>query len=898
MPDPPKASQNCLGQTDVLQSVIDNAEAAIYAKDREGRFIFSNKYHSRLLGSSVSDIVGKRDSDFTVSKPYSKDYALNDERVWESGEAVESEEVLSEQDGEHVYISSKFPLRDAAGRIYAVCGISRDITERKRSEENLRELNQKLEQRVRERTGRLAESEAEFRGLIENTLDIPYHVDSTGNCRYIGPQVRNYGFDPNDMVGRNFLTFVLPPDRSHMEHDMKRAFAGEKPLPLEFRVHAPDGKTYWFEARSSAQRDKAGSIIGFTGVIRDITARKHAEEREQALLDNLEAFRNAVNQAPAVFFRWRIVPGEWPVEMVSENVRRFGYEAEEFTSGRVSWPGITHPSDVARLEKEVAELLKSGVRQFHNRYRLITKSGGIRHIEDWNSVIVNEQGQPTHIHAIVLDITQQHREEEKRYESEARYQALFNAESDAIMVFDAESRRFVDINEAAVLLYGYSRSEFLALKQNDITAEPEATEASVKQTIHGNARRIDLRWHRKKDGTVFPVEISPSLFTLGGRKVLCGIVRDISDRLASQEALRESEAKFRNLAEESPNMIFINCQGRIVYANRACEAATGYSKAELESPDFDFRVLIAREDLPKVEERYARELNGVYLPPCELKIVTKTGDVVEAILATRPIDYEGDRAVLGIGTDITGYKEAERAQEKQQERLQHLAASLASAQDEEQRRIAQGLHDDVAQLLTACSLHLEVASQIKDPEKLEATHRKLGAMLREANEKVRSMSFELSSSTLYRLGLEEALKELCENMSERYGIRFRLHAGAISRRINESTGTVLFKAARELLFNVVKHAGTTEAAVRVSRNDGSLQMQVEDQGSGFPADIREEGLHAGKGLGLLRIRERLRDIGGGMQIDCQRTGGACVTVWVPAGNQEKGETGTSWVERR
>ena len=134
-------------------------------------------------------------------------------------------------------------------------------------------------------------------------------------------------------------------------------------------------------------------------------------------------------------------------------------------------------------------------------------------------------------------------------ESEEKYHHLFNTISDAIMVFDGDSRKFVDVNDATINLYGYTREEFLNLSHADITVEEEKSVESIKQIINGNLTRIPLRYHKKKDGTLFPVEISSSTFSLAGRKMLCGVVREITERKQAEEALLESEEQYRILVE-------------------------------------------------------------------------------------------------------------------------------------------------------------------------------------------------------------------------------------------------------------------------------------------------------------------------------------------------------------
>jgi len=177
--------------------------------------------------------------------------------------------------------------------------------------------------------------------------------------------------------------------------------------------------------------------------------------------------------------------------------------------------------------------------------------------------------------------TDQKRLEEDLRQSECKYETLVSTTTDAIMVFDAETRRFIEVNQACESLYRYSREEFMAMSHNDITAEPERTDQSIRMTLKGELSSIPLRYHRKKDGTIFPVEITASKFLLNGRQVMCGIIRDITDRLSVEEALKKSEEKYRILFESSKEgIITSDPEGRIVSVNPAALSMLGYQCPE------------------------------------------------------------------------------------------------------------------------------------------------------------------------------------------------------------------------------------------------------------------------------------------------------------------------------
>jgi PAS domain S-box-containing protein len=186
------------------------------------------------------------------------------------------------------------------------------------------------------------------------------------------------------------------------------------------------------------------------------------------------------------------------------------------------------------------------------------------------------------VRAIITDISGHKEAEEALRESEERYRKIFNTESDAIMLFDAEPRYFIDVNDAALSLYGYSREEFLKLMHQDITAEPEKSEVSIRQTLDGELVRIPVRHHKKKDGTIFPVEISASTFTLNNRKVLCGVIRDITDRIQTEKELRESKEKYRMIFENIQEIYFeVTLDGIILEISPSIEKVSKYSREDL-----------------------------------------------------------------------------------------------------------------------------------------------------------------------------------------------------------------------------------------------------------------------------------------------------------------------------
>lgn len=367
-------------------------------------------------------------------------------------------------------------------------------------------------------------------------------------------------------------------------------------------------------------------------------------------------------------------------------------------------------------------------------------------------------------------------------------------------------------------------------------------------------------------------------------------------------ALRRSEELVRTIAENSTQaLIMMDERGYCTYANRAWLAMTGYSAEEIRSkPLHDLvhhhyhdgrpyamddcpldRALPENFDVRAHEDLFFRKDGTTFPVLCAASPIFKDGRPVATVLEVRDVTEQkrAEQALRELNATLES-KVAQRTAEleRRTRQLQTLAMELSRAEDRERKRIATILHEDLQQHIAGAKFHLSLLNNrhAQDP-KQQATLARVDEMLREAIEKSRGLSHELSPAVLHRNDLAEALHWLAAQMQEKHGLTVNVNAGEEMRLHSEALTVFLFRTAQELLFNTLRHARVREARLRVRRRGQYVCLSVSDRGLGFdPRDLPES-----MGFGLLSIRERIELLGGRMKIRSAPGQGSRFHVIVP-----------------
>ena len=254
--------------------------------------------------------------------------------------------------------------------------------------------------------------------------------------------------------------------------------------------------------------------------------------------------------------------------------------------------------------------------------------------------------------------------EDLKHISEARYRAIVEHQTEYINRYSLDGT-ITFANKTYAQLYGRSPDELIGKKHSDFLPASEHTaleEVWEKLTPEQPSSNTEVAAVTAEGKTIWLQWRDTLITDQNGKPVeYQGVGRDITERVLAEEALRESEEKFRTLADKSPNMIFINQDGRVVYANDACIENMGYSHQEFYSDEFNFLDLIAPEDQATVLRHFEQHMQGEDVPQYEARLITKDGTKLHTIHATRIIRFGGRSAILGIVTDVTDRIHAEVA---------------------------------------------------------------------------------------------------------------------------------------------------------------------------------------------------------------------------------------------
>jgi len=460
--------------------------------------------------------------------------------------------------------------------------------------------------------------------------------------------------------------------------------------------------------------------------------------------------------------------------------------------------------------------------------------------------------------------------------------SILNAAHEAIVMIDT-AQRIVAVNPAAQQLFRCTPAQLLGQPLSLLVPEAhrDAHELHAQQYLSSRALQQRLAAHRRitarrPDGSEFPAEITLSTVDMAGAGAghhVAALILDRSEESRLQQELELFKHRLRSVFELAPVAIWIADGDRIVFANRAAERLLGDGQGPVGRPLYE---RLAEPTQAALRLQVGRALAGEPdVPVVHGHVIRPDGAQREVEIALAALPDHGQTTVQMVIADVTQQRREAAALAAHREALRGLSTSVVEAREEERRRIARELHDELGQRLTA--LKLELAALLGAEASRRVQIENMLGMVDETIASVRRISTDLRPAMLDDLGLNAAIEWLARDAARRLGIEVTTHLGENEPALDDRVATAAFRMVQEALTNVARHARATDVQITLRQQHDELELIVCDNGVGFPADA----LQRAGSFGLLGMRERAAMLGGSVATTNLPDGGACLTVRLP-----------------
>lgn len=513
-------SQNLLLENkQLLQSIIDNTSNPIFIKEINGQYLLINKQYESLFHISNAEIIGKTDHDF-LPKETADAFRNSDLEVVKALRELKTEETIQQSDGLHTYIAVKFPLYDSDGRIYAIGGISTDITERKKMEESLKAADK----------------------FFNMSLDMMI-IASDKFIKINSSVTKTLGYSEEELLNKPFMDFVYPDDIEITLNEVAKLKSGILTINFENRYICKDGSLKWILWSTSP--DVSTGLL--YAVAKDITKQKENEES----LKMADMFFNMS------FDILTVAKDEHFIKINPALTKTLGYTQEDMH--RIKFMDLIHPDDSKTANEVLARHLK-GEAISHFRTRFLCKDGSYKWL-DWNSNIDTKLGLFYSVGRDVTELVQLENEREiatnELYQDEEKLRLIVENIGEGIIVANA-NKKIILANDMANELFGITEDDkissnfvnhFEVYFPDQKTVFPSQN-LPMERAFNGEATDdIDVvLWDSSKQEKK-RVLISGRPLIDQNDKVVAAVVtiKDISKYKQLEEELKETELKYRQL---------------------------------------------------------------------------------------------------------------------------------------------------------------------------------------------------------------------------------------------------------------------------------------------------------------------------------------------------------------
>jgi PAS domain S-box-containing protein len=778
-------------------------------------------------------------------------------------------------------------IKNEQGETTALIFIIRDITKHKLLEDDLKKLNEGLEEKVLERTEEIYKNEKRFRALVENNYDIISLLDESFKIIYRGPSAtRILGWSNDEMMDSDIFKNIHPDDRKATEHIIRESMANpRKPMNVLFRRLHKDGHYVSLEGTvTNMQHDENVKAIVFN--FRDVTERI---EENKKLLASEARYRRLFEAAKDGILILNSDTG------IIEDVNPFlmimlGYSHAEFL-GKHLWE-IGLFKDIIENKSAFQDLKKKGYSRYDN-LPLQTKDHRIAWVE-FVSNIYDVNGTMV-VQCNIRDIADRKKAAEEIKKSNERFEMVVSATNDVIWDWDIGTNKFW-WNENYYSHFGYDKKNTVL----DVSSWQDGMHPDDKKRvlsgIHASLENHQSFWtdeyrFLKADRTVvFVLDCGYILYTEKGEPSrMVGAMLDITERKKAEEQLKTSLDEKQSSAERMStilnalpaNIAMLDEKGFIIDVNDSWKKFAddnGYAGRN-----------VGDDYIKNVEEAFNDDENDCKAAALGIRNVLekKTREFVREYacypyrkkrwfrIVVTPLQEKEYAGAVVMHIDISELRklEQERLENKIQEQKK-LAKAILKAQEKERSAIGTELHDNVNQILAATNISLSIAK--KHPEKsLEHIESSMNN-IQHAIEENRRIAHELVAPDFEEIQLGELLNNLTDDMLRKAGINIQINIGDMHEDLlEEEQKLAIYRIAQEQCTNIIRYAEAKSVNISLTAKDGFFKMIIADDGKGMDTGKKTDG------IGLRNIKGRLSVFNGEANIITSEEKGFALEISIP-----------------
>jgi PAS domain S-box-containing protein len=824
------------------RALVEATDTGYVILDAQGMVLDANREYLRLTGRrTLAAITGRHVAEWTA--PHDQERNRAEVRKCLRRGSVRMFEVdYAHPDGTLVSVEINATVVDGEAGPQIV-SVVRDITRRREMEAAIRE------------------NERQLRTLVQNQGEGVGIVDLSERFVFANPAAEQiFGVGPGGLTGKNLRDFTTP-EQYHEAVRKTGLRRQDARATYELGIARPGGQARRILVTATPQRDRQDKLVGTFSIFRDITEWKRAEE---ALRASELRYRTLVETSPDA-----IIVSDMGGRVVAANQRAADMNRAADPS-LLTGMGV-YDFIVAEDRARAAENAKKALfgQPVHAaEYRMTRRDGSVFEAELSASVLPGADGRPAGFMAVVRDITERKRAEAALRESEERYRLLAENSNDVVFTADLNNR-LTYVSPSIQRLQGFTVEEALDLGMEGLVA-PGSLEllraihregASVLekgQTEGTLSSTVDLECRLKLGGTIW-CEITAMVVKDGqGRPAgILGVIRGINERKQVEQALRESEEKYRTLfSQASDGIMLMPVEGGSFIVNESFARMHGYGSPE-EMGHLRLEDLDTPQSARLIKKRLERMLAGEHLR-FEVEHHHRDGRRFPLQVSCSVVRIGKRSYFLGFHQDITERKRLEK--------------EVLEIGDRVQYQIGHDLHDGVNQMLTSASLRIGALAQKLKEGRLpdEDDLRAIARLNRETMDQVSALARGLSPLSIKQGGLAMGLSELCRTTSD-LGVDCRAWLDESLEIGDLAAATHLYRIAQEAVNNALKHAAPKTIEVALGREGDRGLLSIADDGRGLPP-----GGTASQGMGLNIMRYRAGIIGAELEVVPGGKGGTVV----------------------